>query len=326
MGSLSAHLRQAGDHGRLRFHADCPVCREERLLGTLSSESVVSRRAQAALATGALAVSFAAPAAVSAQEPDSRQEGTVAPQEPGGAPQEPAGGRQGDAPAGSEAPGFDPGSETVLPFEVDAPQASPQDQGDDGAGEAGPLEVEPDVDPDLGLVPRSEADDPTASPGDEAPVAPGPPRAPPATEVPPPTTEASPERPPRIDGARKPRKSRRQPTHRPTRSVPRVDARSTTAPLETPEPAAQASPVEVPPPAQTGTADAATASSPLADARFHVVRPGESLWSIAKGLLGPGATMARIAREVARLWNQNEDRIATGDPDLLRVGTRLRLR
>jgi nucleoid-associated protein YgaU len=60
--------------------------------------------------------------------------------------------------------------------------------------------------------------------------------------------------------------------------------------------------------------------------RYRVVRPGESLWSIARDLLGRGASMGQVAREVNRLWEMNEDRIATGDPDLLRIGTKLRLR
>ena len=64
----------------------------------------------------------------------------------------------------------------------------------------------------------------------------------------------------------------------------------------------------------------------LEGARFYVVQSGDSLWSIAKRLLGRDASSARIAREVHRLWSLNEARIATGDPDLLRVGTELRLR
>ena len=43
-------------------------------------------------------------------------------------------------------------------------------------------------------------------------------------------------------------------------------------------------------------------------------------------VLGREATPAAIAREVHRLWQLNRDRIATGDPDLLIVGTRLLLR
>ena len=36
--------------------------------------------------------------------------------------------------------------------------------------------------------------------------------------------------------------------------------------------------------------------------------------------------MAAIAREVNRLWELNRERIGTGDPDLVMVGTRLMLR
>jgi hypothetical protein len=60
--------------------------------------------------------------------------------------------------------------------------------------------------------------------------------------------------------------------------------------------------------------------------KTHAVRAGESLWTIAADHLGGRASVARVAREVNRLWTLNEDRIGTGDPDLLRVGTQLRLR
>ena len=59
--------------------------------------------------------------------------------------------------------------------------------------------------------------------------------------------------------------------------------------------------------------------------RYHVVRPGESLWLIARDLVGHDASAARVAREVNRLWALNKTRIATGDPDLLMVGTKLAL-
>ena len=60
--------------------------------------------------------------------------------------------------------------------------------------------------------------------------------------------------------------------------------------------------------------------------RIHVVLAGESLWSIANDLLGGDASVAQVAREVNRLWERNSDRIGTGNPDLLMVGTRLALR
>ena len=55
----------------------------------------------------------------------------------------------------------------------------------------------------------------------------------------------------------------------------------------------------------------------------HVVRRGESLWSIAAGLLGPGAGAAEVAALVNDLWTLNAARIGTGSPDLIMAGTEL---
>jgi len=60
--------------------------------------------------------------------------------------------------------------------------------------------------------------------------------------------------------------------------------------------------------------------------RTHVVRRGESLWSIAREVLGGRPSTVQVAREVNRLWELNKDRIGTGDRNLLVIGTRLRLR
>lgn len=68
------------------------------------------------------------------------------------------------------------------------------------------------------------------------------------------------------------------------------------------------------------------AGGSLVGQSFHVVRAGESLWSIAKDMLPAGAPNAAIAREVRRLWRLNANRIGTGNPSLLMVGTKLRLR
>jgi nucleoid-associated protein YgaU len=57
----------------------------------------------------------------------------------------------------------------------------------------------------------------------------------------------------------------------------------------------------------------------------YTVRAGDSLWSIARRLLGPDASAGRIAREVNRLWQLNQDRIGTGNPSLIHVGTVLKL-
>ena len=60
--------------------------------------------------------------------------------------------------------------------------------------------------------------------------------------------------------------------------------------------------------------------------RVHVVQQGESLWTIAEGLLGLDASATSIAAEVARLWELNRELIPSGDPDLIAVGQELRLR
>jgi hypothetical protein len=99
---------------------------------------------------------------------------------------------------------------------------------------------------------------------------------------------------------------------------------STGDPAE-PSPAAAAEPPQASP-AEVELVAHATGGRARPSDRFHVVRPGESLWSIAADSLGDRATPARIARRVNALWELNRDRIATGNRDLLMVDTRLRLR
>ena len=74
--SLSAHLRIAEDHSRLPFHPSCPVCRRDRLAGSLGGEELVSRRTQAAIAAGLLAFSTGGSSAAMATPPDEIIEGT----------------------------------------------------------------------------------------------------------------------------------------------------------------------------------------------------------------------------------------------------------
>jgi hypothetical protein len=327
VASLTAHLLEAGDHGRLGFHPGCPVCRQERLSGSLAHEALISRRAQAALATGVLAVATSAPVAAIAQEPDQTQEGVVAPESPGSP--------QPDGAPQPEDPGFDPGGETDLPFEVGPPEAAPQDD------DAEPVETEPMDDPSGRLAPL---DDPEAHPPElqaDAPVAPPEPAPPvverPATEpapapvepldAPPPpveddsSDEAEAEAHKRADA--KPRQERSESRESPPSIEALLDAEPSApyvAPSTSPPPSAPAAPPE---PAPVPVAEV---SDTPAHARFHVVEPGESLWSIAQDLLGPEASTASVARKVAHLWELNEQRIGTGDPDLLMAGTKLRLR
>ena len=53
------------------------------------------------------------------------------------------------------------------------------------------------------------------------------------------------------------------------------------------------------------------------------VQPGDSLWRIAARHLGTDATTAQTAREVNRLWELNQQRIGTGNPDLIFPGQTL---
>ena len=67
-------------------------------------------------------------------------------------------------------------------------------------------------------------------------------------------------------------------------------------------------------------------SGQLARAASHVVKQGDSLWGIARANLGGSPSNARVAGEVKRLWDLNDVVIGTGNPDLIMVGQRLKLR
>jgi hypothetical protein len=83
-------------------------------------------------------------------------------------------------------------------------------------------------------------------------------------------------------------------------------------------------PVEAPP------AAGAVRSTPEPRKRhgeIYKVRAGDSLWPIAEEQLGTSSSHAQVARRVKRLGALNlPDRIASGDPDLIVAGERLRLR
>jgi hypothetical protein len=332
MASLTTHLRQPGDHGRLAFHPECPMCCRERLVGALPAEALVSRRTQALLAAGVLALSTTTPTAVLAAEPDQEQEGAAAPDPANGDP-------------GSD-PDFDPGGDsTDLPFDAGpAPEAqsAPAREDDDSIA----LEQEPATNDDAPVADPGDGTStpnagqqqarPTTDPAPPAAEAPMPqPSSEPPSSAPAPETPTAPPAPSDTDAAAR-TETRERETTREKPSGTDATGPSQTDPAA---PALQPEPVHLPtrtsPPttvqvAQTQPASPSAAVSQVRGAqrgdRFHVVRRGESLWSIAKGLLGDRASAARIAREVNRLWELNSDRIGTGDRDLLMIGTRLALR
>ena len=56
-----------------------------------------------------------------------------------------------------------------------------------------------------------------------------------------------------------------------------------------------------------------------------VVKPGDSLWSIARELVGANAPDNAVERKLVAIWDANESRIGTGDPNLIFPGTRLQV-
>jgi hypothetical protein len=282
------------------------------------------RWARSVLTSLLLALGAVAPAASIAAEPDRSQEGGVPPEQ--------------TQDVETDSPSFDPGGETDLPFDTGPPPAaqSPSESPDEG-----PLESEPLDDPEGRAAPFAEPEasepglpeDTPASPIEEpSPVgpAPGSSTEPPATI---PTPESQPA--PQTSAQQLPPEPGSQATYRHrtwTVDVPihRATGGATPAPNQIDSSDAPTAPdvrATTNVIADTDRSEADRGASRTAgDARFHVVRPGQSLWTIAEDLLGPDASATRIAAEVARLWELNRDRIPSGDPDLIAVGQQLRLR
>jgi LysM domain len=319
VASLSAHLRQTEAHGRLSFHPDCPICCAERLSGTPPARGFLGRRTQAALLAGVLAASTTAPGVALAQEPDQATEGTIEPEQAG---QDPA-----------LNPDFDPGGASDdLPYDApDAPESEPAE--DPELGDPGPLEQEPATDIEVPVADAGDepAEPDVATPTPVATATPTPTPTPPATDPPVSSPPAAPDvevtPPPAgpVGEAKAERERTRRDHEREQRSPSQASAPAAAGPAESVAPLASSE--SAPPAAQPAPVLAlATRGSAKPGDRVHVVVAGESLWSIARDVLGGNAAPARVAREVNRLWELNRERIATGNPDLLMVGTELRLR
>ena len=61
-------------------------------------------------------------------------------------------------------------------------------------------------------------------------------------------------------------------------------------------------------------------------ANARVVRPGDTLWGIARDRLGADASETDVYYEVQRLWKLNGAHIPSGDPDVILPGQRINLR
>ncbi len=299
MASLNKHLREGGSHGHLPFHPDCAVCARERLSGTLAGDALLGTRTQAGLLAATLAVSgLAAPgAALASGEP-------IAAQAP----------RDGELDNGLAEPAA-PDSEDAEPIGDNLLAPDPDDGPD--ASEATPWPEPATPVEELEAEPAEPEVIPVAPPSPPPPVA-----APPVEAPPPPVSPPVPEAKPSVlvdpGGSTRARVETLRLEVTEVKSIP-------TAGVSPASPAAS--------PTVTAVADTAAASpaptNSVADKRVaggtYKVQRGDSLWSIAQRRLDAQATTGQVAREVHRLWELNKDRIATGDPDLLVVGTVLRL-
>lgn len=331
MNSLSVHLRSTESHDALTFHAACPICAEHRLAGQIAARPLVPLRAQAALVAGLMAVSATGSisATALAAEPDSTHDGTAP--VPQAAPPDPAD-------SGSFDPGGDTSDLTDQPQPAAATPAPTATSPADAADDNGP----PDA------APTKDESDPTVDPGDGTDSVPAAATTPTPTTAPPATASetAAPPAAARPSGASTVQSAPATasvpapapvPTAPPTavpqkakpnrhivgrhRSVSQQRQAATPAIVLTPAAATPAVTTPTPVRAAIATTSEATASDAI-----HVVQPGESLWAIASDVLGADASPARIAREVHHLWQLNQDRIGTGNPDLVMAGTKLVLR
>lgn len=313
MASLSAHTREPRDHGHLPFHPGCPRCRTERLAGPLPSDQLIGQRPRALLAAallagsaigGSVAGAIATPPAIAQDDLDDEN-----------APID-------DEPPRKEIPPDDDGDlddDDTPPIDLSPapPPAPPTPTPAPPAPEPPPEPPPPRPSPGPPVAPTPPAPEPTA------PDPPGPP-GPPADTVGTPPADS----PKVLTLGNQPKRPRGE------QDGSRYGEDGATE-GEAPQRAAGGGDDESPP--TSPPSDAAGSSAPLdadpvaprrADRpgdRTHTVRPGESLWSIAEGHLGAGATPAHTARTVNRLWELNADQIATGDPDLLMPGTVLRM-
>lgn len=268
-------------------------------------------RASAEVLAAVLAIASIAPSFAWAVEPESEGDGSAPP---------------GSVPPGlEEGPAFElGGEETGLGEVAPAPDEGEVEEPSPEEAEAPPQTEPPTT---AGIGDESEPT-PAASPPIEESALP-PPSPPPAyapEEQAGPTYEAAPPAPPvgaiRNEAIVAPRNepTSKGPQQHGTAEAPA--AAPETAPLEPQPPSRSREPVS---PAPVAAPVAIDIPGSLQGKRNHTVGAGECLWSIAEAVLPAGAGDTEIAAEVARLWRLNAARIGTGDPDLVYVGTVLRL-
>jgi LysM domain len=338
VNSLNTHLTAGTDHYLLRFHPDCPVCNRQRHAG-FRTGGAFHPRARAGLLAAALSAGTVIPSSLAAaDEPPTATASQAPAPAPTPAPDPPLSPPPDQPTRGPEETEEVPADEAPHLRELlTNPEAGTDTEGEDVSGEgdetgpapmplgqapAAPAPVEPAPAP-LGQPPAAPPVEPLPAPPQPGSApAPQPPQEPvapsPAAEVEEDAT-ADPDDPGVKSKARGQEAKRRRPAPQPFVHRGAVAERENApAPIGATVPAATAT-----------TALASQPPKPLSDpitGATYTVQSGDSLWSIARRLVGPRASAARIARELNRLWELNHDQIGTGDPSLIYAGTVLRIR
>lgn len=317
MPGLDRHLRtiDAEEHSRLAFRRDCPHCRP-RLAGPPPSGDVVPVRAKAALATAAVLASGALPAVSAAAEQGGDQVAEIEPP-PGPPPTDPNTLISPPDAGGDTAPGPDAASQGQA--------GSGGEEGSDGS--AGSFD-DTSSGGDSAADPPSDSSSPPATGGDEVPV------APPGAITPPSAGDerSSDEAASNQGDGREARDGERQARAGEGDSGGReasrgrhergADEPSASGERDTAKPHGERASAK--PSAEHLEAPGAEAAGTRGER--YTIEPGDSLWSIARDLLGEEASDAKVAAKVSKLWELNDTEvIRTGDPDLIRPGQELRL-
>lgn len=275
-------------------------------VGRLDRRSRVTRTSAATLAIALLLGTVLPPVALA--ESDNEGLGTAPP---------------GARPPALEGPGVESGGEEtrlgevpVAPGEEEVEEVVPPLPGAEAGGPAPSTVAPPAVAPPAS-APEAEASVPAAAPAPQVYEPQGP------TTTYEPAAPASPVRgeaivEPATGAAADPSGGAGHPVH--TRPA------AMTQPVEESAPAAP-EPTEAPERSTAPTRPSGLTERPasLKGRRTYTVAAGDCLWTIAAAILPPTASSDQIAAEVERIWRLNAERIGTGDPDLIDVGTVLRL-
>lgn len=291
------------------FNPSCSQCRAVRVIGDVSVGGLIPARARAGVAAGILALgAFGTPVGVAfgAETETPGGDGEISPDAV------PGGGDDGATPDDSD----EGAEEDAEDQQVDVPASVAP------PAETGPPAAQPPAAPPPGAAP---------SPPVAVPSPPPPPAAAPQTQAAP----AAPSPVVTVDGDESRPHRAELPTAGPKKAETTPERkRGATAPTSRTAPAPTASSPSTPsapeataqPVAPRELSAPVTDRSPASDGGIHVVQRGESLWSIARDMLGPKASPAQLSAQVQRLWELNADAIGTGDPSVILAGQELRLR